>query len=76
MPHFRIRTFWTCVNVIMLLYTATYMPYKSAFIEDNSTGQFTLDWVVDGLFIMDMVRFILKNNSLIVFELFQCSNPE
>ena len=55
MPHHKIRTFWTFVNAFMLLYTASYMPYKAAFIDDNSNAQVALDWIIDGLFIADMV---------------------
>ena len=45
--------------MIILIYTATYMPFKTCFIDEPSVGSEAIDWGVDGLFLMDIfVNFI------------------
>jgi hypothetical protein len=43
------------VNIILLLYTAIYMPFKIAFIDDENEVEQALDWTVDSLFFVDIV---------------------
>ena len=43
------------MNIILLLYTAIYMPYRIAFIDDESSGQIAIDWCVDALFFLDII---------------------
>ena len=33
LPHDRFKTIWTVIIVILLIYTAIFVPYKIAFIE-------------------------------------------
>jgi hypothetical protein len=35
LPGSRFKNFWNIVNVILLIYTATYMPYRISFIDDG-----------------------------------------
>ena len=45
--------------VTILVYTASYMPYKTCFIENPSFESDVFDWIVDSLFITDIfVNFI------------------
>jgi potassium channel len=47
------------VLVTLLVYTATYMPYKTCFIDDPSEESEQLDVVVDWLFMFDIfVNFL------------------
>ena len=39
----------------MLIYTALYMPYKVAFLDDVSVASSTIDWLVDSLFMVDIL---------------------
>ena len=41
------------------MYTATYMPFKTVFIDDSSTLSTVIDWIIDVLFYIDIfVNFI------------------
>lgn len=33
LPHDRFKTIWTVIIVLLLIYTAIFVPYKIAFIE-------------------------------------------
>jgi len=57
MPGDRSKQTWNMITIIMLLYTALFMPYKVAFIDDDSDSGLsgTLDWVVDSLFFTDII---------------------
>lgn len=37
-PSSKFKDFWNLVSMLLLLYTATYMPYKIAFVDDNGLG--------------------------------------
>ena len=41
--------------MILLAYTATYMPYKTCFVDDSSVLADTIDWTVDVLFMVDIL---------------------
>jgi hypothetical protein len=57
LPNGPFKTAWNCLMVILLLYTATYMPYKTCFIDQEDNPW--LDYSIDILFTMDiMVTFI------------------
>lgn len=51
----KFKSYWNIVNIILLLYTAIYMPFKIAFIDDENTVQQVLDWCVDVLFFVDII---------------------
>jgi hypothetical protein len=38
MPNSRFKMFWNLVIIVLLLYTATYMPFQICFISASSTG--------------------------------------
>jgi hypothetical protein len=59
MPTSVCKGVWNLVVVIILAYTATYMPYKTCFVDDDDTLGILIDWTVDLLFITDIfVNFI------------------
>ena len=37
-PSSKFKDFWNLVSMLLLLYTATYMPYNLAFVDDNGVG--------------------------------------
>lgn len=60
MPQSTAKLVWNLVIICLLLYTATYMPYRICFIDDESTGFFlAFEYMVDILFALDIaVNFI------------------
>ena len=38
MPESKLKTFWNIIVAILLIYTATFVPYRTAFIEEVSEG--------------------------------------
>ena len=55
LPHDRFKTIWTVIIVFLLIYTAIFVPYKIAFIEQESTFLQVLEAMVDILFGIDIV---------------------
>jgi len=55
MPNHRFKSIWTITIIVLLIYTAIFVPYKIAFIEDESLAQLVIDAVVDILFGLDIV---------------------
>ncbi|MEE4248579.1 MAG: hypothetical protein V2I33_24640 [Kangiellaceae bacterium] len=54
-PASRFKSLWNIVLVILLLYTATIMPFRMAFIEtDWYTPWFFIELVIDALFVVDI----------------------
>ena len=51
----KIQSYWNVINIMLLLYTAIYMPYRIAFIDNESNTLFIIDWVVDSLFFFDII---------------------
>jgi hypothetical protein len=47
--------FWDLYVIILLLYTAFFMPYKLAFIDEDSTTIIIIDYIVDISFWLDIV---------------------
>ena len=59
MPNEKLKTAWTLVIVVLLIYTAIFVPYKIAFIEEETTFLQAMEATVDILFGIDMfVNFI------------------
>ena len=55
MPTEKFKVAWNMIIIIMLLYTATYMPYQICFIDENPTGfMMGLDYLIDVLFFFDI----------------------
>ena len=55
MPNSRFKALWNLIMILLLLYTATYVPYKTAFIDETSRGLFYFEILVDGLFFLDVI---------------------
>lgn len=59
MPDSRLISFWNIVMMLLLLYTATYVPFKTAFIENSPTYVNNIEFAIDSLFFVDLaVNFI------------------
>jgi hypothetical protein len=54
MPTSYFRSFWNFVTILILTYTATYMPYKTCFIDYPSQASENLETVIDCLFTLDI----------------------
>ena len=54
MPTSVCKGVWNLIVVIILIYTATYMPYKTCFVDDDDMAGIIIDWTVDLLFISDI----------------------
>jgi len=54
MPESTFKKFWNVVIIILLGYTATYVPFKVSFVDDTSQALFVWDLIVDGLFFIDI----------------------
>ena len=57
MPHSRTRTIWNFIVLMLLVYTATLVPYRTAFIElEDETNMIlpAFDIIVDIMYIIDM----------------------
>jgi hypothetical protein len=54
MPDDRLKIFWNMVVLFLLSYTATIVPYRTAFEDTPPTFFFYFDILVDILFFMDL----------------------
>lgn len=54
MPENKLRMVWNVVIVLLLLYTAFFVPYQTAFIDDLSEAFNNFEWVMDALFMFDI----------------------
>lgn len=63
MPDSKIRMIWNSVVMFLLLYTASFVPYQTAFIDEDSSTMAVLDIFFDVMFVID---FIL--NFLMAYE--------
>lgn len=55
MPGSVFKSIWSVLLIVLLIYTATYMPYKTCFIDDPSAGSEAIDSIVDALFTADII---------------------
>jgi len=53
-PNSTFKRVWSIILIIILVYTATLMPYKLALIKKNEGFWFYLDTLVDFLFMIDI----------------------
>lgn len=49
------KSVWNVLLIILLVYTATYMPYKICFVDDSSQASDVVDTLVDCLFAFDII---------------------
>ena len=54
-PNNKYKQAWDFVIMILLVYTALYVPFKVCFVETTSDFGFVLDLCVDFLFLSDIV---------------------
>lgn len=58
LPESNLLLFWNLIVLLLMIYTATIMPYRISFVENDSDGWKTIENVIDFLFIFDiMVTF-------------------
>ena len=59
MPSNIFKSIWNVILIFLLIYTATYMPYKTCFIYEPSQASEIVDTIVDALFTFDiLVNFL------------------
>lgn len=59
MPDNKFKIFWNLVVLLLLCYTATIVPYRTAFVDENSEFMKYFEMLVDILFILDLpVNFL------------------
>ena len=74
MPESRFKTTWNIIIILLLLYTAIFVPFKIAFIsEKDGIIMQIFEWTVDILFGVDIfINFISatvdKNTNTIIFD--------
>lgn len=54
-PDSKFSQIWSLVIAVLLIYTATYMPYKTCFVDESTTTDNIIDWNVDVLFMLDIL---------------------
>jgi hypothetical protein len=54
-PTNKYKQWWDLLIIILLLYTAIYIPFKVSFIEESKTLVFIFELLVDILFLTDVV---------------------
>jgi hypothetical protein len=56
MPNSNLKFFWNVIIILLLLYTATWMPYQICFIDEPSKGaMLVLEYLIDFLFLLDII---------------------
>ncbi|EAR99256.2 cation channel family protein (macronuclear) [Tetrahymena thermophila SB210] len=54
-PNSKIHSIWSPILLCLVFYSATVLPYRIAFQDDVSNGWDIFDYVIDGLFWIDLV---------------------
>lgn len=58
-PDSRFSQIWSLTIAVLLIYTATYMPFKTCFVDESTDTDEIIDWTVDILFMVDiLVNFL------------------
>ena len=55
LPDTKFKNIWDIIIMILLLYTATFLPIRTAFVDKDPIGLFELETVIDALFFMDLI---------------------
>jgi hypothetical protein len=59
LPESKVLSSWNIIMMLLLLYTATYIPYKTAFIEESSDMVNNIEFAIDSLFFVDVfINFV------------------
>jgi len=54
MPDNKFLKVWNPIIVILLIYTASFVPYRTAFLDEVSEGLVIFEYIVDALFFIDI----------------------
>ena len=54
LPTSKFSIFWNLVIVLLLIYIATVLPYRIAFLEETSLGWLIWDYITDVIFLADL----------------------
>lgn len=54
-PNSLFKRIWGLITILSLVYTATIMPYRIAFIDDNNYPLFIIDTFIDVFFMTDIL---------------------
>ena len=54
-PSWFLKRIWNIIVFLLLIYTATYAPYRMAFIENISTELYVFETMIDVLFFIDLL---------------------
>ena len=55
MPESDLISYWNVIMMFLLLYTATYVPFKTAFIDESPNYVNNIEFSIDSLFFVDIV---------------------
>ena len=55
MPDSLYLSVWNIIIMMLLIYTATYIPFETAFIEDPDPAMLYIELTIDALFITDVI---------------------
>jgi len=59
LPDNRFKMVWNGITMLLLFYTASFVPYRTSFIDDASQGLIVWEWIIDALFMADIfINFI------------------
>jgi hypothetical protein len=54
-PNSKINTYWIPFNLLMMIYTATIMPYRMAFEEISDESWVIVEFLIDAIFWLDLI---------------------
>ena len=55
MPGGNVKSIWNIFMIILLVYTSTYMVFKTCFIDGETTVGLAIDYTIDFLFFIDII---------------------
>lgn len=55
MPDSKFKTFWNIAVIVLLAYTSTFVPFQVAFVDQDSSFEIFLNYLVDILFGVDII---------------------
>ena len=54
MPESKFKKIWNIIITILLIYTAIFVPYRTAFVDGTSMEMIIFDTMLDSLFVADV----------------------
>lgn len=55
MPENKLKMFWNIITMLLLLYTASFVPYRTSFLDELPESFTNFEWAVDSLFAFDII---------------------